>query len=172
MANGSEIGCNQTYTEMQKKLTTCLKCNKIVTVQNKTNQQLLIETLAFYWWHVKFLTKIHHLISLFYSTEQHRVQCQSPFNSVCGHHCFGYRQCIVGAYCLPVFGWIAAGFCPTQSSMSEAIWLRTICLSCLAVVTLGLPDRGLSSAELWRVSLSTRADIVWCEQPRRRATSR
>ena len=32
----------------QKKLTTCLKCNKIVTVQNKTNQQLLIETLAFY----------------------------------------------------------------------------------------------------------------------------
>ena len=112
--------CTHIYTEMQKKLTTCLKCNKIVTVQNKTNQQLLIETLAFYWWHVKFLTKIHHLISLFYSTEQHRVQCQSPFNSVCGHHCFGYRQCIVGAYCLPVFGWIAAGFCPTQSSMSEA----------------------------------------------------
>ena len=31
-----------------KKLTTCLKCNTIVTVQNKTNQQLLIETLAFY----------------------------------------------------------------------------------------------------------------------------
>uniref|UniRef100_UPI00358FBCB7 ATP-sensitive inward rectifier potassium channel 1-like n=1 Tax=Myxine glutinosa TaxID=7769 RepID=UPI00358FBCB7 len=40
------------------------------------------------------------------------------------------------------------------------------------MVTLGLPDRGLSSAELWKVSLTTRADIVWCEQPRRRATSR
>ena len=36
------------YTQTQKKLTTCLKCNKIVTVQNKTNQQLLIETLALY----------------------------------------------------------------------------------------------------------------------------
>ena len=36
------------YTQTQKKLTTCLKCNKIVTVQNKTNQQFLIETLAFY----------------------------------------------------------------------------------------------------------------------------
>ena len=51
------------YTQTQKKLTTCLKCNKIVTVQNKTNQQLLIETFAFYWWHVKFLTTINHLIS-------------------------------------------------------------------------------------------------------------
>ena len=51
------------YTQTQKKLTTCLKCNKIVTVQNKTNQQLLIETLAFYWWHVKCLTTINQYIT-------------------------------------------------------------------------------------------------------------
>ena len=70
------------YTQTQKKLTTCLKCNKIVTVQNKTNQQLLIETLAFYWWHVKFL--INHLISTCQVFDHDSRGCKvSPLSIAC-----------------------------------------------------------------------------------------